>query len=57
MLFNNVQTITINGMVITHINDNGLESVKFIENVNGDSVDIEEWFTNYEMEMRPSLKY
>lgn len=43
-------------MMITHINDAGLESVKFITPVDGDSQEIEDWFKSLEDEMKATLK-
>ncbi|EAY20056.1 Dynein heavy chain family protein [Trichomonas vaginalis G3] len=56
-LFEYVQTITVDSdMQITHMNDDGLESVELVAPVNGDTPEIEDWLNNFEKEMQDTLK-
>ena len=56
-IFEYINTITVgDDMVITHMNDDGLESVKLVNSVNGDTPEIEDWLNAFEGEMRNTLK-
>lgn len=57
-LFEYVQTITVsNSMMISHMNDDGLEKVKLINEINGDTPEIEDWLNAFEKDMQNTLKY
>ena len=56
-LFEYVQTITVNeAMQISHMNDDGLETVKFLNTINGNTNEIEDWLNAFEQEMQNTLK-
>jgi MoxR-like ATPase len=56
-LFEYIATITVNEeLVISHMNDDGLESVKLLHTVDGDTAEIEDWLNSFETEMKLTLK-
>ena len=56
-LFEYVQTLTVDHeMSISHMNDDGLESVELINPVNGDTPEIEDWLNLFEKEMQQRSK-
>ena len=56
-LFEYVQTITVNDeLLITAMNDDGLESVQFHQPVNGNTPEIEDWLNSFEEEMKTTLR-
>ena len=56
-LFEYIQTMTYDeNSVITHMNDDGLESVKFSTPVDGNTPEIEDWLNAFEEEMRTTIR-
>ncbi|OHT12762.1 Dynein heavy chain family protein [Tritrichomonas foetus] len=56
-LFEYVQSINVeDGSLITAMNDDGLESVRFENPVDGDTHEIEDWLNAFEEEMKNTLK-
>ncbi|EAY14826.1 Dynein heavy chain family protein [Trichomonas vaginalis G3] len=56
-LFEYVNTITVDeDMMITAMNDDGLETVKLVNHVDGDTPEVEDWLNAFEDEMRNTLK-
>ena len=56
-LFEYVQTITVDeDMIITAMNDDGLESVPLSNQIDGDTPEIEDWLNAFEGEMQTTLK-
>ncbi|KAK8861158.1 hypothetical protein M9Y10_012853 [Tritrichomonas musculus] len=56
-LFEYIQTMTVDeSSMITHMNDDGLESVKFSTPVDGNTPEIEDWLNAFEEEMKTTLR-
>ena len=56
-LFEYIQTINVDEkLMITAMNDDGLESVEFGNPVNGDTQEVEDWLNAFEEEMKETLK-
>ncbi|OHT05113.1 Dynein heavy chain family protein [Tritrichomonas foetus] len=56
-LFEYIQTMSYDDAnMITHMNDDGLETVKFSTPVDGNTVEIEDWLNAFEEEMRTTIR-
>jgi len=56
-LFEYIASITVDEeLLITHMNDQGLESVKFINPIDGDTIEVEDWLNPLEDEMKATIK-
>ena len=56
-LFEYIATITVDEeLIITRMNDDGLESVELLNPIDGDTVEIEDWLNAFEDEMKNTLR-